>query len=113
MPYKRFPTKMTLPKKFKENWINALTSGEYQQITDTLCDEFGFCAVGVACNAAGVPEETLMNQSNVGNDLITEYNLPFSSYKDDLLDVIIDLNDHENLDFNKIASFIDENVEGV
>jgi hypothetical protein len=111
MPYKRFPTNLTLPKKFKENWVNALTSGEYQQITDILCDEFGFCAVGVACRATGIPEEALMKRANIDTDWIIEYNLPFSSDTDELLDTIIDLNDHEYLDFNQIASFIDENVE--
>tara|TARA_R100001443_G_scaffold55066_1_gene66381 strand:+ start:251 stop:607 length:357 start_codon:yes stop_codon:yes gene_type:complete len=105
---------MTLPKKFKENWINALTSGEYQQIQNSLCDEFGFCAIGVACNVAGIPEETLMNTENVNNDWIIEYNLPFIlNKKNDLLDIIIDLNDSEYLDFNQIASFIDKNVEAI
>ena len=102
---------MKLPKKFKENWINALTSGEYQQVTCCLCDEFGFCAIGVACSVAGVPEEKLMKAPNINKDLIVEYNLPFNDSTDELVDTIIELNDNECLQFNQIASFIRENVE--
>ncbi len=115
MPYKRFLTNQKLPKKFKENWVNALTSGEYQQTTHTLCDEYGFCAIGVACRAAGVPEEQLMGKTNVNSDMVENYNLPLDIQdpENELLDTIIELNDNENLTFNQIASFIDENVEEV
>tara|TARA_R100001443_G_scaffold482_10_gene1951 strand:- start:8167 stop:8487 length:321 start_codon:yes stop_codon:yes gene_type:complete len=104
---------MKLPKKFKENWIDGLTSGKYQQITDCLCDEFGFCAIGVACSVAGVPEEKLMKTPNINKDLIVEYNLPFNDCTDELVDTIIELNDHEYLQFNQIASFIKEHVEAI
>lgn len=47
--------KITLNKKFKAKWLNALRSGKYAQTTETLMDNNGFCCLGVACAVAGIP----------------------------------------------------------
>lgn len=33
-------------------WVEALESGDYQQVRDTLRSEWGFCCLGVACEVA-------------------------------------------------------------
>jgi|TARA_R100001594_G_scaffold73289_1_gene107841 hypothetical protein len=105
---------MTLPKEFKEKWINALVSGKYQQITDNLCDEYGFCAIGVALVAAGnVPINKIENVPNIDENLIKGYNLPFVSTSDEILDWAIELNDNEGYTFHEIADFIENNVDGI
>jgi len=36
--------------EIKEKWINALRSGEYEQIRGALRREEGFCCLGVLCD---------------------------------------------------------------
>lgn len=38
--------------EIKQQWVNALRSGEYQQTTGTLRRETGFCCLGVLCDLA-------------------------------------------------------------
>lgn len=105
---------MNLPREFKEKWVNALVSGKYQQIDQVLCDEYGFCAIGVALVAAGnVPPSELVDVPNINKDMINTYNLPFISDCDPILDWIIELNDNEGQDFNQIAEFIEQEVDGI
>lgn len=40
----------TMNPSVKLQWIHALESGEYKQITGVLKDECGFCALGVLCD---------------------------------------------------------------
>jgi len=40
---------MTKLTKFQEEWLTALESGKYKQITNALRKEEGFCCLGVAC----------------------------------------------------------------
>ena len=37
-----------LPPKFKEKWLEALRSGDYDQCQSQLHEEGGFCCLGVA-----------------------------------------------------------------
>jgi len=39
-----------LPPHFKAKWIEALRSGEYKQISESLRSYNGFCCLGVACH---------------------------------------------------------------
>jgi hypothetical protein len=42
-----------LDKDFKEKWVAALRSGEYQQAHGTLFNGTGYCCLGVACIVLG------------------------------------------------------------
>jgi hypothetical protein len=35
--------------EIKKEWVNALLSGEFEQTTQVLKDEFGYCCLGVLC----------------------------------------------------------------
>lgn len=39
-----------MKKELKERWVAALRSGEYKQTREYLCDEQGWCCLGVLCN---------------------------------------------------------------
>ena len=105
---------MHLPQEFRKKWINALESKKYQQTTEVLCDEYGFCAIGVALIAAGnVPIDRIKDVSNINKDLINDYNLPFISDCDEILDCIIELNDTEKNTFEEIADWIEDNVDSI
>lgn len=39
-----------MKSELKERWIAALRSGEYKQTREYLCDEQGWCCLGVLCN---------------------------------------------------------------
>ena len=105
---------MHLPQEFRRKWINALESGKYQQTDEVLCDEYGFCAIGVGLVAAGnVPIDKIYDVSNINKKLINDYNLPFISDCDEILDCIIDLNDTERNTFEEIADWIENNVDSI
>lgn len=38
---------------FKAKWTAALESGEYSQVSSSLCRNGGYCCLGVACKVAG------------------------------------------------------------
>ena len=102
---------MHLPQEFRKKWINALASGKYQQTDQVLCDEYGFCAIGVGLVAAGVPIDKIKDVPNINKDLINDYNLPFISDCDEILDCIIELNDNCDKSFQDIAEWIENNVD--
>jgi hypothetical protein len=37
-------------QEVKKKWLDALRSGEYTQTKDSLCDNRGFCCLGVLCD---------------------------------------------------------------
>jgi len=39
-----------MKKELKEKWIEALRSGDYPQTSNHLCDETGWCCLGVLCD---------------------------------------------------------------
>jgi hypothetical protein len=49
----------------REEWIEALESGKYQQASGVLMSHKGdgFCCIGVACDLAGVPRDELKGRS--------------------------------------------------
>lgn len=116
--------------KKKAEWVAALRSGQYKQITGTL-EELnpdgtvkGNCCIGVYCHVLGLkgdPDEAHSDHKDVGNteyftrfeggqvgelDCPEEYGL--SSYDQNRL---MHYNDHECWDFAKIADWIERNLE--
>jgi len=48
-----------LPKKFKEKWLKALRSGEYDQTTGQLCKDEAYCCIGIAGKVQGISDNVL------------------------------------------------------
>ena len=49
---------LKMDPEFKERWIDALESGEYEQGKGKLCRDGKFCCLGVAADVAEIPFET-------------------------------------------------------
>lgn len=49
-----FVAKTKLRKEFVTKWVEALRSGEYDQINSSLYDGEGYCCLGVACVVEGI-----------------------------------------------------------
>jgi hypothetical protein len=54
-----------LPIEFKQKWVEALRSGEYEQGSDALYKGGKYCCLGVACVVAGIPKETIEGESYI------------------------------------------------
>ena len=46
----------TLNITLARKWVDALRSGEYEQTTNLLRDDKGFCCLGVLCDISGLGE---------------------------------------------------------
>ena len=62
-------------KEIKDQWVAALRSGEYSQTTETLCNGYGFCCLGVLCDlyieqSQSVTEEQRSYWNNVHEFMI-------------------------------------------
>lgn len=51
--------------EFKQKWIAALLSGDYEQTTGCLRNENGFCCLGVACDVEDSSGWNLMKDREV------------------------------------------------
>lgn len=121
-----------LPEKFKKDWVEALRSGKYAQVHQTLrgyftddegneLEDFGYCCLGVAC-VVNRPEQEL----DLGLDMPSEMLIDH-----EILDVFLQEvpkpntvagNDYEQLmfklaamndggkSFAEIADYIEENL---
>lgn len=115
--------------KNAQKWVEALKSGEYSQTTDYLCNDGGFCCLGVACEVflkeTGLPLKKYPNPSDIGFDE-NLYSVPevkewlglaggegrfVNEFKGRL--TLTTLNDDEGLSFKEIAEFIETNPEGL
>ena len=101
-----------LPEKFRENWIKALKSDKYEQTQGALCDisdaKSSYCALGVACKVLGYADEDLdgvlgFSSKDMWNKIPNNL-----KDKDELCGIIVEMNDDECLDFNKIAGWIEQ-----
>lgn len=110
-------------KDIKEQWVEALRSGEYEQGRGTLCQDNKFCCLGVLFDIAGgevegewIPHDILSNAwraTSPSNS--TLYGLPT-----DFLDFcevasseafnLICMNDNNEQSFEQIAEWIEENL---
>ena len=123
-----------LPKPFKNKWLKALRSGDYEQGTDYLNyrHEGGtnaFCCLGVACDISGVKWKKVKNSNGLeapsGNNGLPGYTdlpkgifevlnqpykggLEFPKWSDPTyMDAVAKMNDRGD-SFNKIAAWIDK-----
>lgn len=123
-------------KERADEWIAALRSGKYTQITGALHKDNGFCCLGVACDISGLGEWKLNYDSNenptskpqafwdvqgkrnrkILPECVMEYfgindstGLFYNS--DSIRTELTNLNDTSRLSFNEIADVIEKNWE--
>lgn len=114
-----------LDPKFKEKWIAALRSGEYQQAKGKLFDGIGYCCLGVACVINGVPlprdsSETIpIGTMGVPAILTGQGNGHVKTNYNPLVNKLATMNDGTREDsnpdgkqysFNEIADYIEKNL---
>tara|TARA_R110000823_G_scaffold253380_1_gene375889 strand:- start:346 stop:744 length:399 start_codon:yes stop_codon:yes gene_type:complete len=116
-----------LPADFKKGWIDALKSGEYNQVEGSFYEVgCGYCALGVAIvECLSIDKSFLAGMSTLDN-ICENYKIPYADVKIpwrygssdrtvrdtvELEDMIMEMNDGDGASFNQIADWIDENVE--
>ena len=113
--------KYKLPKEFKEKWIAALRSGEYNQGKEALTriikfSEFdSYCCLGVACivakqdidkkelNSGFIDTDYLKNITEIPNEIK-------GSQENKLVRVLVELNDG-GYSFIQISDWLEDNTE--
>lgn len=100
---------MGMTKELKQQWIEALRSGEYKQIKNILKDEIGYCCLGVLCDI--IPDWTI---SEDGDSVVElgRYNTYDKIEK--ILGVdsttLTTMNDDDGKTFAEIADYIEQNI---
>jgi hypothetical protein len=61
-----------LPKEFTLKWLKALRSGYYNQSTGYLCNDVGYCCLGVACMLNGAKREDIFGVKYLTNKYIPD-----------------------------------------
>lgn len=91
-----------------KTWLEALRSGNYEQTDGKLCDEFGYCCLGVLANVMDVLGSLFQNHDgeltkwgNLDDNSPAVYYLPW-----DIQESLAGLNDSGN-DFKYIANVIE------
>ena len=119
-----------LPKKIKQDWINALKSGNYIQGSGQLCnflegdelDEIEYCCLGVLGSLLGCSNESMRDQELLTDDVCES---PLSKSQQYIFSALNDGNTYHHPEqksifineekciysFSEIADFIEENVE--
>ena len=117
-------------QQIKEQWIEALRSGEYSQTQEQLKDHHGYCCLGVLCDLYSKANENGLwkEETNLFHFETTPGEYEYSTLPVNVcvwagLDVdnpivefgeekvaISDLNDKEQLTFNQIAAIIENQL---
>lgn len=113
-----------LPKKFKEKWISALRSGEFEQNTDGYLqdEENRYCCLGVACKVANpklnIEGLCLIDIGNFEGDKLKKVKVPSilkgscTSSEEDfnpVVETLTTMNDNGK-SFKVIANYIEKNL---
>ena len=112
---------MTKLTPAQQLWVDALRSGEYQQTTETLQDEKGYCCLGVACAVAKdqgievhitahsglISGGELSDQCAVWNWLGLQNSTGYISLN---AGELTELNDSKGYTFPELADFIEEHA---
>jgi hypothetical protein len=117
----------------KQQWIEALRSGEYSQAREQLRVKDSFCCLGVLCDLYSKTKgenywkaegygcyyfESLPDQYEYGTlpQNVSEWaglggtDNPVVEYNEEKVVAVSDLNDKEQLSFNQIAAIIEEQL---
>lgn len=107
---------MKLDPKFKEEWVAALRSGEYEQGDCELYNKTSnsYCCIGVAAVVCGLSLDTINEYGLMDMDIdpstlkhpvpveLTDWN--------ELSTKLTNMNDSGNYTFTNIADYIEENL---
>jgi len=116
-----------LPKKFKEKWLKALRSGEYEQGDLNLYLNGYYCCIGVAGHICGISNRAMKSKSlfqgvDFHSKTLKKYQkllpdifitLDPIAATDSLLKKFANMNDghrESKKSFNQIADWIEENL---
>ena len=117
-------------QKVKQQWIEALRSGEYSQTQNQLKDHHGYCCLGVLCDLYSKVNEgsywedggdLFRFETNMGEYEFVRLPMSVSEWAgldDDNPSVkyggaivaISDLNDNEQLTFDQISAIIEDQL---
>jgi hypothetical protein len=75
---------------YKDLWIAALESGDYEQSRGTLKNKTGYCCLGVLCEVAQMRGEELHNDSR---DVLDYKTLRFFGLSESEQDMLVNMND--------------------
>jgi len=124
------PELLIMNPELKKKWVDALRSGEYKQGKSYLRSSDSYCCLGVLADV--IIKETdqyYWRRDSTISKLVEVYSLInkmdeavvgsgkfYSAFYDEYLysleqDNLIKLNDGENLSFNEIADYIENNPE--
>jgi hypothetical protein len=111
-----------IDRETKAAWITALRSGDYKQTQEALCDDVGYCCLGVLAEVMTGPGA--WNESNYHDNLAHPLQEPLSEMlQDDVLpekvqSILSEMNDGGNSawdgepkTFAEIADWIEANLE--
>lgn len=109
-----------LPVKFKEKWLKALRSGEYEQGRQTLLNNDGqYCCLGVACSLKNIPDKNILGWGMPSSSFIKDSRLPKfldSKYDMSFMEELASMNDGNEEEgkkprsFKQIANWIEKNL---
>jgi hypothetical protein len=118
----RIMYKNSMPKDFKNKWLEALRSGEYKQGFRRLYNREAdcYCVMGVLASVGGLGHEAIVNKGTVPIDFLSDQGVsfpyrngcPILMYNDRNLPLDC-INDQFLLSFNELADLIESQVEGV
>jgi len=99
--------KEKLPKEFKEKWVAALRSGDYEQGAGYLYESSSdtYCCIGVCCSIVGMKKWTINQVPLIDSDLKTKTKSRIPSMLHGVCD---DGNPEYNPIVEKLAGFNDE-----
>jgi hypothetical protein len=101
----------------KSEWLRALRSGDYQQGKATLRGPNGFCCLGVLCDVvnpnawvpANVPQAGMYRWYGERTILPEDFKVA-AGVDDDAESELVNMNDHEDRNFDEIADWIENNL---
>lgn len=102
---------------YKKMWVEALLSGKYRQGHDQLKTSSGeYCCLGVLCSIVK-PKVKWVGKGALPPEVMRKIEYPDPNGTGDILvkyegmhKYLSELNDFEGLDFNQIASIIEEQL---
>lgn len=111
----------TMPQLLKDQWVDALLSGQYRQGIGSSYnhDTRAFCVVGVMMDVIAHTYPHMLRWNPMIKWWVSDtYDTPYQammalSMSDSLTSDCITMNDIKHMSFTDIAHWINEHVEGV
>lgn len=96
-----------MDKKLKAKWVKALRSGEYEQCTNTLRYEGGFCCLGVLRHIINPRDSSYRRAGDYDpGAMLTDKHLQMAGLTIEQAEKLSDKNDGGD-SFRKIAAYVE------